>query len=270
MPYLLIEDGFADNPKITGLSHQAYRLHTLALVMSAKNMTNGSISEISLRWTSNLAQIGRPKRYVSELIRAGLWELAPDGWRIHDYLVHNPSRAEMEEKRRNARERKRRHDNRRNASSNALRNASENASGNASKDPPQGVLRTPPGGASPTGSPGTSSRHHAALAEAERTAATWTTPDSEAFALALDELQLEHGITLRPLDRERLWDTAWRSSANGAASPTADVARLAGRSSEPPPPLTTPGTTGTIHGRPLEVRPKPGGTGADHGGTHDE
>ena len=34
--------------------------------------------------------------------------------------------------------------------------------------------------------------------------------------------------------------------------------------------LTTPEPEGTIHGRPLEVRPKPGGTGADHGGTHDE
>lgn len=230
MPYLLIEDGFADNSKITGLSMNAYRLHVTALVMCAKNMTDGSISKIGLRWTSDHAQIARPKRYVTELIQAGLWVANGDGWKIHDYLEHNPSRAEIEAKRKAAKLRKRRHDARRNGVTERVTERVSNASGNASKDPPQralkGSLEAEPFKGSPLSTPTTDQRRAAALADAEQLARTWNIPDSEAFADALEAIEHTHGIGIRALDRERLWDTASNNIA------------LAGRTPEPPaPPL---------------------------------
>ena len=95
-----------------------------------------------------------------------------------------------------------------------------------------------------------------AHAQAHALATSWHTPDSDAFATRLDELQTEHGISLGALEREALWDTALAASANGngheppappqptrprdpepqPAPPPADFLVLAGRTTEPPAP----------------------------------
>ena len=149
MPYLLIEDGFADNAKITSLSDSAFRLYVTSLVQSARNMEDGVISRERLLFSASISKIARPNAVAKELVDAGLWDENGRCFLIHDYLKHNPSRAEIEERRAQARSRKRKW----NASRNTSGNASKNANGTHDKTHPIEVLRTSGGASSPTGSP---------------------------------------------------------------------------------------------------------------------
>lgn len=150
MPYLLIDDGFSENQKITTLSDKAFRLHVHALVYCARNLTDGLISELALRLLTPNSTISRPIRVVKDLVKAGLWDETEGGWQIHDYLHYNPSRLQMEEKRARARERKRKHL----AKGNAVKNGVPNGVTHAVQDPPKGVSKETPRGTSPTGSTG--------------------------------------------------------------------------------------------------------------------
>lgn len=121
MTYLLLEGEFAENEKIQGLSDKAFRLHVTALTHCANNLTDGAISEIDLRKLGAISSIGRPNRVAKQLVSAGLWEANGAVWSVHDYLVHNPSRKEILDKRTKARSRKRKW---RNESGNAGQDAS--------------------------------------------------------------------------------------------------------------------------------------------------
>lgn len=79
---------------MTGLSAVAFRLHVTGLCFVARQLTDGAISSGSLRGI--LANSGAAKRHVTELVTAGLWEVAGDGHRVHDYLDWNSSRSEVE------------------------------------------------------------------------------------------------------------------------------------------------------------------------------
>lgn len=127
MSYVLLDEGFSENPKITSLTDKAYRLHVTALNYCGRNLTNGAISELALKKTGAISKIARPKTVVKQLVSAGLWHPNGDGWTIHDYLEYNPSRAEIEKKRRLARDRRRRY----NQKGMRPRNASRDASGDA-------------------------------------------------------------------------------------------------------------------------------------------
>jgi hypothetical protein len=147
MPYLLIDDGMAENPKVIGLSDKAFRLWITALVYCARNLTDGAISELAIRSLAPNCQIDRPLSVVKQIVEAGLFDETDAGWLVHDFLEYNPSRAEMDRKRAKTRERKRRYDQSRNAN----RNAVTNMGGNGVKDPPQGGSKDPPRGSSPAG-----------------------------------------------------------------------------------------------------------------------
>ena len=208
MPYLLIDDGMAENPKVVGLSDKAFRLWITALAYCARNLTDGAISEIALRFSGANSKIDRPKAIAKQLVSAGLWVVTDDGWQVHDYLEYNPSRAELQAKRELQRERQKRHRSKRNASQSRVTPRVSNAW----QDPTKGVSKETPPAGNPYGPAGVT--RDKALAAAHRLATTWTTPDSDTFALALDELQHQHGITLKALERETLWDTAHAASSN--------------------------------------------------------
>lgn len=98
MPWVKLDDGFADNLKVGGLSDRAFRAHVEALCYCARNLTDGLISTPyvkRMRWT----------RQATELQSAKLWDVDPEGYRIHDYLLYNPSRAQVMEDREIARRR---------------------------------------------------------------------------------------------------------------------------------------------------------------------
>jgi hypothetical protein len=107
MTWVRLDDGFAEHEKILGLSDRAFRLHVAALCYSARNLTEGVISELALRSVGANANLSRPKSTASTLVTAGLWEKEGDGFRIHDYLDYNPAKADVERERQQARDRMR-------------------------------------------------------------------------------------------------------------------------------------------------------------------
>jgi hypothetical protein len=90
-PWLRLDDEFPDHPKVVGLTDAAFRLAITGLCYSHRLRTDGFVPAVVLT---------RPQRITNELIRTGLW--VPDetstGYLIHDYLNHQESRAEIEER----------------------------------------------------------------------------------------------------------------------------------------------------------------------------
>lgn len=95
MPYLNLDDNFADHPKVDRLSDGAFRLHVAGLCHSAKHLTDGVIPTDR---PPRLVPKFRPQ-YVAELIDHGLWLEVPGGYELHDYLDWNKSRSWWEKKR---------------------------------------------------------------------------------------------------------------------------------------------------------------------------
>lgn len=90
MPWLRLEDGFGDHPKVAGLSDRAFRAHVLGLLYCARQLTDGFVPQA----------LAPSARITGELERAGLWTATKRGFTIHDYLDWNPSRADVDGKRR--------------------------------------------------------------------------------------------------------------------------------------------------------------------------
>lgn len=92
MGWAKLDDRFPTHPKVLGLSDRGFRSHVSALCYCAQHETDGLVPAAVAR---SLA----PRRIVGELVAAGLWERLEAGYRIHDFLDYNPSRAESEARR---------------------------------------------------------------------------------------------------------------------------------------------------------------------------
>lgn len=125
MTWLKIDDRFAEHPKVIGLSANAFRLHVAALCRCAAHLTDGRVSERDVRVLMPICGVPTWKRYVNELVSAGLWRPEAHGWSINDYLDYNPSSVKVKEQRiANARRQK---NHRRNGVTNSVTNAVSNA-----------------------------------------------------------------------------------------------------------------------------------------------
>ena len=92
MPFLTLDDGFPDHPKVDGLTDSAFRLHVSGLFYASKQLTDG---HIPAHRVPRLVPRFRP-RTAAELVERGLWVPTDDGYLIHDYLDWNRSRAQVE------------------------------------------------------------------------------------------------------------------------------------------------------------------------------
>lgn len=95
MPYLNLDDDFAQHPKVDVLSDGAFRLHVAALCYCAKNLTDGvvpaeRVSRLVPRYKAT---------QLRELQVTNLWLPHPEGHAIHDYLDWNKSKAWWDAKR---------------------------------------------------------------------------------------------------------------------------------------------------------------------------
>lgn len=100
VPYQLLDDGFAEHPKIMDLSDRSFRMHVAALCYCNRNLTDGVLSERSIAVLCALTSAS--KKHLIELVTAGVWEEheTDDGcFVIHDYLEHNPSKREVQDRR---------------------------------------------------------------------------------------------------------------------------------------------------------------------------
>lgn len=105
MTWFKMDDHFDENPKVIGLSDAAYRLYVAAMCYSSRNTSDGFVP------VAQISRLGVSLGTERELVQAGLWEAANDGFVIHDYLKWQRSKGEIEgqrEKWRDAKEAKKR------------------------------------------------------------------------------------------------------------------------------------------------------------------
>lgn len=104
--WVKIDDGFPDHPKIVGLSDLAFRVHISGLCYAGRYLTDGFVP---MSIASRLAN--GDMATIAELSSVGLWldDVENNGFRIHDYLAHQTSKSEVEQKRSLTRERQKRY-----------------------------------------------------------------------------------------------------------------------------------------------------------------
>lgn len=95
MPYLNLDDNFADHPKVDALTDGAFRLHVAGLCYCAKNTTNGVVEAYRVPRLTRTYK----KTQVTELMNARLWMPHSMGFEIHDYLDWNKSKEWWDHKR---------------------------------------------------------------------------------------------------------------------------------------------------------------------------
>jgi len=100
--WLKKDDRFPEHRKIRRLTDGQYRLHDTALHACAKDETDGLVTENDI---ADMEHGRRLRRHVQSLVDAGLWHKVHNGWLVNDYLDYNPSHAELDEKREQARTR---------------------------------------------------------------------------------------------------------------------------------------------------------------------
>jgi hypothetical protein len=102
MAWFKIDDALWSHPKFLGLSDGAFRLWVRAGAYSAQHTTDGIITPIMLK-----CLVSKPQ-HAQELWSAGLWErIADGGYRFHDWHDYQPSRDEIEARRKADRDRQR-------------------------------------------------------------------------------------------------------------------------------------------------------------------
>ena len=94
-PWIRLDRGFPENPKVVPLSDAAFRLHVTLICWCARNKTNGVV-------TYGVMKALAPKARVKELLDAGLLDDNGEAYEVHDYLMHQES-AEQEDAYRKAR-----------------------------------------------------------------------------------------------------------------------------------------------------------------------
>lgn len=100
--WVKLDDGFAQHPKILGISDGALRSLIASMCHCARYLTDGHVSDAVVRTIAS-TKIRR------ELVSAGLWDEAAGGIGVHDFGDWNPSREQVDAKRASDRERQRRH-----------------------------------------------------------------------------------------------------------------------------------------------------------------
>lgn len=90
MPWARIDDALHSHPKILQTSLAALGLHLLGLSYAADYLTDGFLPTPWVRRTTDDPEL------AGELVQYGFWIEAEGGYRIHDYLDYNPSKADYE------------------------------------------------------------------------------------------------------------------------------------------------------------------------------
>lgn len=101
MAWIRLDDQIAHHPKFNRCTPTACWLYVSCIGHAQKYLTNGFIARTDLR---TISHVRRPENVITQLVRAGLMEKAPDGYRIHDYLDFNDSKEVVVAKRRELRE----------------------------------------------------------------------------------------------------------------------------------------------------------------------
>lgn len=90
------------NPKILALGLDAMGLHAWSISYCDDLLTDGFVPH------NAVPRLPRVKQAIETLLAAERWEAVDGGFRLHDYLRYNRSRAQVDAEKHQAAERKRR------------------------------------------------------------------------------------------------------------------------------------------------------------------
>lgn len=93
MAWFKVDDSIPFHPKIIAAGNLAIGLWLRAGGWCAQQMTEGFVP------TGMLAPLGGTPSTARKLVGAGLWDVAEGGWRFHDWHTYQPTRAEVESRR---------------------------------------------------------------------------------------------------------------------------------------------------------------------------
>jgi hypothetical protein len=88
MTWVKIDDQFADHPKVLAAGPLASWLYVCSLTYSARLLTDGFIPAGQVR---RLADVDNACELAAKLVEVGLWDVTEGGYRVHDYLIYNPT-----------------------------------------------------------------------------------------------------------------------------------------------------------------------------------
>ena len=97
MAYTNTDYSFWTNPKVRKAGRDAAFLYIAGNGFCNEYLTDGFISDTDIETVAFNAFQRQPKKAVESLVRAGLWDRVPGGYKIHDYLDYNKSKQEIEE-----------------------------------------------------------------------------------------------------------------------------------------------------------------------------
>ncbi len=89
MPWVKLDDQFADHPKIVACGPLASWLYVCGLGYCSRLLTDGFIPDGQVR---KLADVEDARGLAERLVEVNLWERAEGGYRIHDYHDYQPTR----------------------------------------------------------------------------------------------------------------------------------------------------------------------------------
>ena len=101
MTWIKIDDSFPDHPKIIGLTDKAFRTHIQGLCYCGRFLTDGFIPFVAVQ----LMATNPETKPTDELEAKGLWLRNDKGFLIVNYLEHQTSKRQVEDKREANRER---------------------------------------------------------------------------------------------------------------------------------------------------------------------
>lgn len=98
MPWVRIDEHFADHPKVVQAGPEAMALYIAGLCYCNRFQTDGAIPRAKARTLLELPDVDTT---IKRLVTATLWEEQGDGrYQVHDYLEYQPSKEEVAEERR--------------------------------------------------------------------------------------------------------------------------------------------------------------------------
>ena len=103
MTWFKVDDGFWSHPKTLALSPHAIALWVRAGSYCGKHLTDGHVS------TAILPMLQGNAAAAEELIDAGLWKAADNGYAFHDWEEYQDTREAVEKRRESWKERQRKH-----------------------------------------------------------------------------------------------------------------------------------------------------------------
>jgi hypothetical protein len=105
MTWFRVDDGFWSHPKVLDLSAEAIALWVRCGSYSGKHLTDGYLAD------SVISLLRGSQDQAQELVDAGLWTRAINGWHFHDWADYQDTRDTVEKRRESWRKRQNRHRN---------------------------------------------------------------------------------------------------------------------------------------------------------------